>query len=282
VAIADAVVPVGGLGRRLEPLTRWLPKELLPIVDKPVLEYVLEELVQARIERVLLVTSPRKRALEEYLVDAAAELGDQHGLRIFNTRQRQPRGLGDAVGYAETFLRGRGIVVALGDAVVEAPAEGTPRILQRLIDAYERDGASAAFAVQEVPEEAVAQYGIAIAGPERPGSERFFPHTVTEKPKPGSVPSRTAIMGRYVIGSEVFAALRRTPPDDCGETGLTPALQLLLAAGHKVVAVPLRGGERRHDVGSLEGYCEAFLRYALRHPRVGPTMRRELSRLLGV
>jgi UTP--glucose-1-phosphate uridylyltransferase len=280
VAIADAVVPVGGLGRRLEPLTGWLPKELLPIVEKPALQYVLEELVHARIERVLLVTSPRKRALEEYLVDAAAELGEQHGLRIFHTRQSHPRGLGDAVSHAETFARGGGIAVALGDAIVDAPAGSAPTILQRLIDTYERECASAAFAVQEVPEEAVAQYGIAVGGPERPGPEPFLPHTVIEKPKPGTVASRTAIMGRYVIGSDLFRSLRRTPPDHNGEIGLTPALQLLLAAGHKVVAVPLRGEERRHDVGSLEGYCGAFLRYALHHPRVGPTMQREMSRLL--
>jgi UTP--glucose-1-phosphate uridylyltransferase len=284
VAITDAVVPVGGLGTRLLPATRSQPKEMLPVVDTPVVQYVVEELVRAGIARVLFVTGRRKRAIEDHF-DADPELDleplidPRTGLQVFYTRQARPAGLGDAIRYAHGFGRQAGIVVALGDAIIETPASATPGIVPRLIDAYERHDAAAACAVQEVPDEAVSRYGIAI-GSRGAGNEPFELDAVIEKPDPSAVPSRTAIMGRYVLGPSVFAALRETAPDESGEVQLTAALQSVLESGQRLIAVPLGEGERRHDVGSVESYCATFLEHALVHPRLGPSLRARAAALL--
>ncbi len=277
MAITDAVVPVGGLGTRLLPATRSQPKEMLPIVDKPVVQYVLEELVRAGIARVLFVTGRRKRAIEDHFdADPELDLGPlidpRSGLQLFYTRQARPAGLGDALRYAGGFGNQAGIVAALGDAIIETPPSTAPGIVPRLIEAYDGGGVAAAFAVDEVAQQSVSSYGIVIgAGGAR--GEPFEVDAVVEKPEPSSVPSRTAIMGRYVLGPAVFAALRETAPDESGEVQLTSALQRLLESGHRLVAVPLGDGERRHDVGSVESYCATFLDYAFAHPGLGPALR---------
>jgi UTP--glucose-1-phosphate uridylyltransferase len=284
VAITDAVVPVGGLGTRLLPATRSQPKEMLPVVDKPVVQYVLEELARARISRVLFVTGRRKRAIEDHF-DANPELDlgpliepGAH-LQLFYTRQPRPAGLGDALRYAQGFGGGAGIVVALGDAIIETPPSAAPGIVRRLIEVYEQHDAAAAFAVQEVPVHAVSRYGIAI-GPAGGDHEPFEVEAVVEKPRPSSVSSRTAIMGRYVLSPSVFTALRQTEPDQSGEVQLTAALQSLREAGERLVAVPLGQGERRHDVGSIESYCATFLDHAFADAHVGPALRARAAALL--
>ncbi len=284
MAITDAVVPVGGLGTRLLPATRSQPKEMLPIVDKPVVQYVLEELVRAGIARVLFVTGRRKRAIEDHF-DAAPELDlgplidPRTGLQLFYTRQARPAGLGDALRYAHGFAEETGIVAALGDAIIETPPSAAPGIVRRLIDAYELHRAAAAFAVQEVPEDAVSRYGIAI-GPRAVDGQPFAVQAVVEKPDPSAVSSRTAIMGRYVLGPSVFATLRETEPDASGEVQLTSALQRLVESGDRLIAVPLGPGERRHDIGSVESYCATFLDHAFAHPRFGPGLRARAAALL--
>lgn len=256
---------------------------MLPIADKPVVQYVVEELVRAGIARVLFVTGRRKRAIEDHF-DAQPELGTgpmidpRTGLQILYTRQAHPSGLGDALRYAERFSQQAGLVVALGDAMIETPPSAAPGIVPRLIEAYERDDADAAFAVREVPEEAVSRYGIAI-GPSN-GSDAFDVERVVEKPDPSVVASRTAIMGRYVLGPTVFAALRQTTPDGTGEIQLTSALQQVIESGGRVVAVPLGAGERRHDIGSVESYCETFVEHALRDQRFGGRLREAAAMLL--
>jgi UTP--glucose-1-phosphate uridylyltransferase len=284
VAITDAVVPVGGLGTRLLPATRSQPKEMLPIVDKPVVQYVLEELVRAGIARVLFVTGRRKRAIEDHFdADPELDLGPlidpRTGLQVFYTRQPRPAGLGDALRYAQGFGQQAGIVAALGDAIIETPSSAAPGIVPRLIDTYERADVAAAFAVHDVPDQAVSRYGIAIGAGAADGAP-FQVEAVVEKPEPSSVSSRTAIMGRYVLGPAVFAALRETEPDGSGEVQLTGALQRLVESGHRLVAVPLGEGERRHDVGSVESYCATFLDHAFAHPRVGPALRARAAALL--
>jgi len=284
VAITDAVVPVGGLGTRLLPATRSQPKEMLPVVDKPVVQYVVEELVRAGIARLLLVTGRRKRAIEDHFdadpeLDVEPLIDPRTGLQVFYTRQARPAGLGDAVRYGQAFASGAGTVVALGDAIIDTPPAAAPGIVPRLIEAYERNGAAAALAVEEVPDEAVSRYGIAI-GERGPGREPFALEAVVEKPDPAAVASRTAIMGRYVLGPAVFEALRETRPDQTGEVQLTSALQSVLDAGGRLIAVPLGDGERRHDVGSIESYCATFLEHALVHPRLGPGLRARAARLL--
>jgi UTP--glucose-1-phosphate uridylyltransferase len=289
VAITDAVIPVGGLGTRLLPATRSQPKEMLPIVDKPVVQYVVEELVRAGIARVLFVTGRRKRAIEDHFdadpeLDVGPLIDPRTGLQVLYTRQAHPAGLGDAVRYADGFADGRGIVVALGDAMIQTPAAAAPGIVPRLIQAFGQGDVAAAFAVARVPDEAVSRYGVAIGvGAGFGGSGDGTPfdvERVVEKPDPAAVASRTAIMGRYVLGPAVFSALRSTGPDDSGEVQLTAALQQVLASGARVIAVPLGEGERRHDVGSVESYCEAFLEHALNDARVGPALRARAAELL--
>jgi UTP--glucose-1-phosphate uridylyltransferase len=202
--VTHAVIPVAGLGTRLLPATRSAPKEMLPVVDKPDVQYVVEELAQAGIERVLFVTGRRKRAIEDHFdydpeLDAAVVPGDK--LQISYTRQPRPLRLGDALRYAEGFVGSEGAVVALGDAIIEPPASGGCGIVARLIEAYERTGARAALAVTEVESDDVQRYGIVVTGA---GGEVT---DVVEKPRPGEISSRLAVAARYVLGPAVFTAL---------------------------------------------------------------------------
>jgi UTP--glucose-1-phosphate uridylyltransferase len=287
VTITDAVIPVAGLGTRLLPATRSQPKEMLPIVDKPVVQYVVEELIDAGIERVLFVTGRRKRAIEDHF-DADPELeralgldppsDPRGGLKVLYTRQLRPAGLGDALRYAEGFGEGRGVVVALGDTIIAPAPPSGPGIIARLIDAYETFGASAALAVVEVEDAAVSSYGI-VSGTEL-GDGIIEVSDVIEKPEPTEVTSRLAIAARYVLGPSVFAALRDTRPDARGEVQLADGLRPLLERGERIVAVPLVGDERRHDIGTVEGYCRAFFDLALADPRVGPELRARAATLL--
>jgi UTP--glucose-1-phosphate uridylyltransferase len=290
MSIIEAVIPVAGLGTRLLPATRSQPKEMLPVVDKPVVQYVVEELVRSGVERVLFVTGRRKRAIEDHF-DANPELdqalgdGAPHdprgGVHIFYTRQLQPAGLGDALRYAEGFAASEAVVVALGDTIVEPAAASTPGIVSRLIEAYEHHGATAAIAVEQVPSADVSRYGVVIPADNSAVSDRAFDVAdVIEKPSPREVESRLAVAARYVLGPPVFAALRQTAPDPSGEVQLADALKQVIADGGRVVAVPLADGERRHDIGTPEGYCEVFLEHALNHPRYGPALRARAASLL--
>ncbi len=331
--ITDAVIPVGGLGTRLLPATRSQPKEMLPVVDRPVVQYVVEELVRAGIGRVLFVTGRRKRAIEDHF-DADPELGSgplidpRTGLQILYTRQAHPAGLGDAVRYGESLGAGAGVVVALGDTIIAGPAHTGVGVVARLIEAFGAGGVSAAVAVEEVPGEAVSRYGIVVAGAGGDaggargdaggargdaggargvadgaggvgaraagggaagrgaadggalGGGVLEVTDVVEKPDPASVSSRLAIAARYVLGPSVFAALRALTPDRSGEVQLTDALRAVIARGERVVAVPLAAGERRHDIGTVAGYCAVFLEYALTDPRFGSALRARAAALL--
>ena len=271
------MIPVAGLGTRLLPATRSAPKEMLPVVDKPIVQYVVEELAQAGIERLLFVTGRRKRAIEDHF-DYDPELGDSavpgHALEISYVRQPRPLGLGDALRHGQAFAGSEGAVVALGDAIIEPPSDDSPGIVARLIEAYESAAASAALAVTEVAESRVSQYGVVVADGEGNVSD------VVEKPPAGAVNSRLAIAARYVLGPDVFAALRDAEPDQTGEVQLADALRSVIAAGGRVVAVELGPGERRHDIGTVEGYCTAFIEHALRHPTLGQSLRERASALL--
>jgi len=290
VKITDAVIPVAGLGTRLLPATRSQPKEMLPVVDKPVVQYVVEELVAAGVERVLFVTGRRKRAIEDHF-DADPELeralgvdpplDPRGGLKLLYTRQLRPDGLGDALRYAEGFGDGRGLVVALGDTIVAPPAPPAPPapgIVRRLVEAYGELGVDAAVAVVEVGDEAVSSYGIVCGTEIRDGVIEVT--DMIEKPDPSEVTSRLAVAARYVLGPSVFAALRATAPDARGEVQVADALRAVLRDGGRVVAVPLAHGERRYDIGTVEGYCQAFLDLAFADPRVGPALRARAATLL--
>ena len=286
-AIRDAIVPVAGLGTRLLPATRSAPKEMLPIVDKPVVQYVVEELAGAGIERVLLVTGRRKRAIEDHF-DADPELTDSApptpGIKLFYTRQPAPAGLGDAIARGDGFADAAspGIVVALGDAIIGRRDDGGGRgIIARLIDAHVAHRADATIAVTEVADEEVGRYGIVVGDPLDGGQQAIAVTRIVEKPAPGTLDSRLAVAARYVLGAAVFDALREQRPGTGGEIQLTDAIAAVIDGGGRVLAVPLTGGERRHDIGSVEGYCRAFLAHALRDPRLGEALRAQARALLG-
>ena len=284
VAVTDAIIPVAGLGTRLLPATRSQPKEMLPVLDKPVVQYVVEELVGCGISRVLFVTGRRKRAIEDHF-DADPELGSEPlidprtGLQILYTRQATPAGLGDAIRYGEGLAATEGVVVALGDAIIESPR--APAITKRLIDVFESEAESeseavcAVVAVQEVSVEAVSRYGI-VAGVERDDGV-IDVSRVFEKPNSRTAPSRWAVAARYVLSPGVMAELRHTEPDSTGEVQVADALNALLARGERVLAVPLAAGERRHDIGTVESYVTTFVHYALRDPRLAPQVRALLA-----
>lgn len=259
--ITDAIVPVAGLGTRLLPATRSQPKEMLPLIDKPVVQYVVEELAAAGIERILFVTGAHKRAIEDHFDHPDV------GVKVLYTRQPRPAGLGDAIRRADGFAND-GVVVALGDGVIDPPG-----IVPRLIQAFESEGPDVALAVAPAGDEEVSRRGIVVTDGEQVID-------LLEKPQPAEVASRTAMVGRYVIGRRLLDALRDLGPDATGEVQLTDGLRRVLADGGRIVAVPLAEGQRRHDVGSLEGYCAAFLEYGLRHPALGPALRKRARSLL--
>lgn len=279
--ITDAVIPVAGLGTRLLPATRSQPKEMLPIVDRPVVQYVVEEVVAAGISRVLFVTGRRKRAIEDHF-DADPELGSEPlidprtGLQILYTRQASPAGLGDALRYGATLASGDGVAVALGDTIIES--RRPHGILRRLIDIYERGGIAAAVAVERVGDVDVSRYGI-VEGAEG-GDGAIEATRVVEKPNAAATDSRFAVASRYVLGPAVFEALRGIGAGVGGEVQVADALTALIERGERVVAIPLEPGERRHDIGTVQSYCAAFLRYALTDARFGAELRAQAAELL--
>ncbi|HWF56604.1 MAG TPA: sugar phosphate nucleotidyltransferase [Solirubrobacteraceae bacterium] len=281
------MVPVAGLGTRLLPATRSQPKEMLPVLDKPVVQYVVEELAAAGIERVLFVTGRRKRAIEDHF-DVDPELPSLppgEGVEILYTRQPRPAGLGDAVARGHGFAGDAPVVVAVGDSIIEpGPGDSPGSLVRRLVEAYFSADACAAIAVAAVPDALVSRYGIVVPEAKviamRAQSPAFLASTVLEKPDPSETQSRWAVMGRYVLGPSVLQALRHTPADASGEVQLADALRAAIGAGERVVAVPLTAGERRHDIGTAAGYASVFVRYALRDPRFGEELRGQAAVLI--
>ena len=262
MAITTAVVPVAGLATRLRPLSRGVPKGLLPVAGRPVVQHVVDELVACGIERVVLVTGRGRAAFAAHFVDSV-------GPEVVCVDQPEPLGLGDAILRAAPVLDGP-FVIALGDALL---GRGTPaRIVRRLAAAVEA-GASAAVAVEEVGPQDTRRYGIvAPAGDGDP----FPVGAVVEKPAPEVAPSRLAVAGRYAATPALLDALRATPRGADGEVGLSDALTAL----DGVVAARLGPGEERLDVGTVPGYCAAFVEHALSDAVLGPALRARAATLL--
>ena len=280
-----AVIPAAGLGTRLLPATKSVPKEMLPVVDRPVLHYVLEEAFGAGLDDVLLVTGRRERAIEDYL-DPAPQLADAleaddesararsievvpEGARIHYVRQREPRGLGDAVLHARRHVGDASFCVLLGDSLLapDAPAE-----LARLIEAHEETGAPV-VALEPVPREETPRRGIVrlAAGEEEvPADGPVRLEAFVEKPDPAEAPSRFSVAARYVLGPGIFPLLEQTGPGVGGEIQLTDALDAL-ARRRAVYGLRLRG--RRYDIGNLADYARTFLAFALEHETVGVAVR---------
>ncbi|WP_430593025.1 UTP--glucose-1-phosphate uridylyltransferase GalU [Humidisolicoccus flavus] len=277
--VTKAVIPAAGLGTRFLPATKAMPKEMLPVVDKPAIQYVVEEAVNAGLKNVLMVTGRNKNALENHF-DRATEVelllgqkGDQsrlaevnHSTNLANmhyTRQGDPLGLGHAILRAQAHVGHHAFAVLLGDDIIDA----RDSLLTKMLDVTEELGTSV-VALKEVPASQTHLYGIATIEGD-PTSDVVRVTGMVEKPAPGEAPSNLAIIGRYVLQPSVFALLEKTEPGRGGEIQLTDALhQLALDPNEGVHGVVFRG--RRYDTGDRLEYLKAIVQLAVSRHDLGP------------
>ena len=278
--IAKAIVPVAGLGTRLLPTTKALPKEMLPVGRLPVVHRVVEELAAAGIRQILFVTGRDKRAIEDHFDDRGAAGGPlgyrERGIEFFSVRQPQPPGTGTAVAAGEAFAAGEPFVVAFGDSVVRTHS-GRP-LLQRMIHSHLRHRAACTIGAHEVPQDRMHHYGILV--PQAAEAEDSKLTAILEKPTPAQTASRLAVSARYVFSPAIFSSLRATAPAASGEIYLTDAIADLIAAGALVRAVRLGADEHRCDIGNHLSYFLSFVDYALDDPEWGASIRAYLREKL--
>jgi UTP--glucose-1-phosphate uridylyltransferase len=280
-----AVIPAAGLGTRFLPATKAVPKELLPIVDVPTIQYIVQEVVDSGLTDVVLVTGRGKSAIEDHF-DVSPELErfleekGKHDLlalvrevskmvHVVSVRQKQPLGLGHAVLCARRYVGKEPFAVLLGDVIIDAKVPCT----RQLLDVYASHGP--VIALLAVPPEKAHLYGI-IAG-KRTGERLYHVDALVEKPAPGTAPSNLSVLGRYVLPPEIFDILEATPPGKGGEIQLTDGLQTL------ATRTGLWGLETEgdlYDAGDKAGFVEATVAFALKRPELAAQLRPVLRRLL--
>ncbi len=292
--IRKAIIPAAGLGTRFLPATKAQPKEMLPIVDTPAIQFIVEEAVASGIEELLIITGRNKRSIEDHF-DRSLELEMQlkeHGkydmlkmveeisdIQIHFIRQKEARGLGHAVLCARQFVGDEPFAVLLGDDLVDAKVP----CLAQLIDVYEDYGGSV-LGVQQVPQSQVSRYGIVAPRQVKPNVWQAI--DLVEKPEAEKAPSRLAVLGRYVLTPAIFDILEHTKPGAGEEIQLTDAI-CELARKEEVYAYRFEG--RRYDIGDKEGFLEATVEQALKRPeirddfmaylvqRIGPLLRQKME-----
>jgi UTP--glucose-1-phosphate uridylyltransferase len=282
--LRKAVFPVAGLGSRFLPVTKASPKEMLPIVDKPLIQYAVEEAAAAGITEMIFVTGRNKRAIEDHF-DKAYELETElerknkdvllemvrsvlpEGVRCIYIRQAEPLGLGHAVLCAQTIVGTDPFAVLLADDLIDSQ----PPALCRMAEIFAQTGSSL-LGVEQVPREQTQSYGIVTIEAMQGDTARI--QSIVEKPKPAEAPSNLGVIGRYVLTPRIFDMLTEVVPGASGEIQLTDAISALLAH-ERVQAVRLPG--RRYDCGSKLGYLQATLEYGLRHPETGDEFARYLK-----
>jgi UTP--glucose-1-phosphate uridylyltransferase len=284
-AARKAVIPVAGMGTRFLPATKAVPKELLPVVDRPALQYIVEEAARAGVPEVLMVTGRNKGAIEDFF-DRTPELetaleakGDAGRLaavqestdvaQVFFVRQGEARGLGHAVLQAAAFVGDEPFAVLLGDDIIDS----RDLLLEQML-AVQAEHGGAVIALLDVGPEDISKYGAvaveeAAVSDEAAGDEVFRVTGLVEKPPAGEAPSTLAIIGRYVLPPEVFAAIRETPPGRGGEIQLTDALVKLVEDGVPVHGVVFSG--RRYDTGDKLDYLKAVVQLAAERTDLGPS-----------
>ena len=285
--IRKAVIPAAGYGTRFLPVTKAIPKEMIPIVDKPVIQYIVEEALQSGIEEILIITGHGKRAIEDHFdtnIDLELQLRQQgkdqllhlvqdiSSINIHYIRQKHMRGLGDAIRCAESFIDNEPFAVLLGDDVVY---NETNPALRQMIDLY-NDLDATILGCQEVPLEKVPSYGI-VQGTPVEGKDILKVNRVVEKPAIEEAPSRTAVLGRYIVTPDIFEILAHTQPGKGGEIQLTDALRLM-ADREAVYAYTFSG--RSYDTGNKLGFLKATVEYALRREDLGEAFREYLRHSL--
>jgi UTP--glucose-1-phosphate uridylyltransferase len=267
--IKTAVIPVAGRGTRFYPVTKVVAKELLPLVDTPILHHIVLEAAKAGIQRIVLITSKGKTSLEDYF---DSDLDDEllRKIDIISVRQGTPKGLGHAVLCAKPIVGNEPFAVLLGDDVIDAPVSVT----KQLIDIYHKKEGSPVVGVMEVPTEDCSKYG--IVGGKEAGDNLWLLDKLVEKPKPENAPSRLAIPGRYILTPDIFPLLENSPTGVGGEIQLTDSLQAL-AKKRKMYAYRFEG--KRFDAGDKFGYLEANLHYAMKRPEIRERALKLISRL---
>jgi UTP--glucose-1-phosphate uridylyltransferase len=277
--VRKAVIPAAGLGTRFLPATKAQPKEMLPVVDRPAIQYVVEEAVAAGIDDILIITGRNKRAIEDHFdrnVELEYELRDKgkHDeladvrrladlADIHYVRQGEPLGLGHAVSVARKHVGDQPFVVLLGDDIMDSPA-----LLRSMIDVHDRIGSSV-VALMEVPPADISLYGCAAVSP-GPEDGLVRIEGLVEKPSEADAPSNLAVMGRYLFTADIFDALEKVSPGKGGEIQLTDAIALLLAE-QTVYGRTFTSG--RFDTGNKLDYLKATVELALRRPDLGPVFR---------
>ena len=285
--IRKAVIPAAGYGTRFLPVTKAIPKEMIPIVDKPVIQYIVEEAQQSGIEEILIITGHGKWAIEDHFdtnIDLELQLRQQgkdqllhlvqdiSSINIHYIRQKHMRGLGDAIRCAESFIDNEPFAVLLGDDVVYNPEQPA---LKQMMDAFSRLGATM-LGCQEVPQELVSRYGI-VQGQPTDDDRVVKLIDMVEKPAVDEAPSRLAALGRYILTPDIFEILRRVQPGKGGEIQLTDALRLM-ADREAVYAYTFSG--RSYDTGNKLGFLKATVEYALRREDLGEAFREYLRHSL--
>lgn len=283
--VKKAIIPAAGLGTRFLPATKAQPKEMLPIVDKPAIQYIVEEAVAAGIEDIIIVTGRNKRAIEDHFdrsvelefllkekqdfsllnqVVAISEMADIHYIR-----QKETKGLGHAVYCARKFIGNEPFAVLLGDDIISSAVPG----IKQLLDIYESLGGTI-LGIKEVLTHEVKKYGILEASFVKERLHKVS--NLVEKPKPEEAPSRLAVMGRYIIQPEIFGILEQTPPGAGGEIQLTDALRELCRIS------PMYGYEfegHRYDIGDKLGFLTATVEFALQRTELSAEFKKYLATL---
>jgi UTP--glucose-1-phosphate uridylyltransferase len=287
--IRKALIPAAGLGTRFLPATKTIPKEMLPIVDRPSLLYIVEEAIDAGIEDIIIVAGRGKTAIEDFF-DRSYELEDnlektgkpellaivkkiRDMTNIVSIRQKFPMGLGHAVLTGKPAIGDEPFVVLLGDEIMI----GKPNVTETLTESYKKTGLSS-VSIMEVPESDVSKYGIVKVAPQSAGTYRI--QDVVEKPSIGAAPSRFALPGRYAFHPKIFSYLENTKPGKNGEIQLTDAMTQL-AKNEGLLGVTFEA--RRYDTGDKFGFFQANVELALEHPELGAkakTYLKDLARRL--
>lgn len=283
--VRKAVIPAAGFGTRMLPATKAVPKEMLPILSKPCIQYIVEEAVYAGIEEILIITGRAKKAIEDHFdrspelelhleqsrkasmlteVKAISDLVDIHYVR-----QKTPAGLGHAILCAKSFVGNEPFAVLLGDDIIQSDTPVTAQLMSQYTSPEE-----VLVGVQRVPSEDVSKYGIVDPLVSAPNAQPVLPiRDIIEKPSPSQAPSNLAVLGRYILPGSIFDALEATQPGHGGELQLTDAIQKLAFAGN-LKALPFEG--IRHDIGNLEGWLMANISFAMADPRLSENVMQHL------
>ncbi|KOY79550.1 UTP--glucose-1-phosphate uridylyltransferase GalU [Apilactobacillus kunkeei] len=283
--IRKAIIPAAGLGTRFLPETKAMPKEMLPVVDKPAIQLIVEEAIASGITDILIIIGKGKRAIEDHF-DSNTELElnleskgkdemlkavkKTNGLNIYFKRQEHPNGLGDAVHTAKSFVGEDPFVIMLGDDLM---TDETP-LTKQLIDSYEETGSST-LAVMKVPHEDTSKYG--VINPAKEVTDGLYDVTnFVEKPNPEDAPSDLAIIGRYLLTADIFDILENTKPGKGNEIQLTDAIDTLNKKG-KVYAHEFKGD--RYDTGNKFGWLQTNIEFGLKHPEVSDELKQYIKDL---